>query len=101
MLGIVFDKCGAQGRLRDGAAGDNSSYRFSGFDGFRPQYPPMEAKSANEIPAKGAYLFEPKWDGFRCLAFRSRGNIVLQSKAGQPLGLYFQEGESTSLQITT
>ena len=51
----------------------------------------MEAKSADRIPAKGAYLFEPKWDGFRCLAFRSRNNILLQSKAGQPLGRYFPE----------
>jgi len=51
----------------------------------------MEAKSAASIPAKGAYLFEPKWDGFRCLAFRSHDHVLLQSKAGQPLGRYFPE----------
>jgi ATP-dependent DNA ligase len=56
-----------------------------------PPYPPMEAKSADSIPAKDGYLFEPKWDGFRCLAFRSGDAILLQSKAGQPLGRYFPE----------
>jgi ATP-dependent DNA ligase len=51
----------------------------------------MEAKSADKIPATGAFLFEPKWDGFRCLAFHSGKNVLLQSKAGQPLGRYFPE----------
>jgi ATP-dependent DNA ligase len=51
----------------------------------------MEAKSAGTIPEDGPYLYEPKWDGFRCLAFRSGDNILLQSKAGQPLGRYFPE----------
>lgn len=35
--------------------------------------------------------YEPKWDGFRCLAFRDRDTIALQSKAGQPLTRYFPE----------
>jgi ATP-dependent DNA ligase len=51
----------------------------------------MEARSVEEIPAKGDYLFEPKWDGFRCLVFRSGKKVLLQSKAGQPLGRYFPE----------
>ncbi len=37
------------------------------------------------------WLYEPKWDGFRCLAFRSGDQVLLQSKAGQPLGRYFPE----------
>ena len=53
----------------------------------KPPYPPMEARSVEEIPAKGDYLFEPKWDGFRCLVFRSGKKVLLQSKAGQPLAL--------------
>jgi ATP-dependent DNA ligase len=56
-----------------------------------PPYPPMEAKSSDTIPAEGNYVYEPKWDGFRCLAFRSHDQILLQSKAGQPLGRYFPE----------
>jgi ATP-dependent DNA ligase len=59
----------------------------------------MEATSADKIPAKGEYLFEPKWDGFRCLAFRSGDTVLLQSKAGQPLGRYFPELVSALAQM--
>ena len=57
----------------------------------RPPYPPAEAKSVDAIPAGEGWLYEPKWDGFRCLAFRQEKNIQLQSKAGQPLHRYFPE----------
>jgi ATP-dependent DNA ligase len=57
----------------------------------RPPYPPMEAESEAEIPTGAGWLYEPKWDGFRCLAFRKGGQVLLQSKAGQPLGRYFPE----------
>ncbi len=51
----------------------------------------MEAKSVDDIPSGPGWSYEPKWDGFRCLAFRSGSEVVLQSKAGQPLGRYFPE----------
>jgi ATP-dependent DNA ligase len=51
----------------------------------------MEAKSARYLPEGAGQLFEPKWDGFRCLAFRSGQDVLMQSKAGQPLGRYFPE----------
>src|SRR6185437_17046207 len=54
-------------------------------------FPPMEAKIASDIPIGDGWEYEPKWDGFRCLAFRSGNEIVLQSKAGQPLTRYFPE----------
>jgi ATP-dependent DNA ligase len=54
-------------------------------------YAPMEARAVAEIPAGPQWQFEPKWDGFRCLAFRDGGDVQLQSKAGQPLGRYFPE----------
>jgi ATP-dependent DNA ligase len=57
----------------------------------QPPYPPMEAKSVDEIPRGEEWLYEPKWDGFRCLAFRGGDEVLLQSKAGQPLGRYFPE----------
>jgi len=57
----------------------------------KPPYPPAEAKSVKEIPSGPGWLYEPKWDGFRCLAFRSGNQVLLQSKAGQPLGRYFPE----------
>ena len=51
----------------------------------------MEAKLVDEIPRGDNWQYEPKWDGFRCVAFRKRNQIILQSKAGQPLGRYFPE----------
>jgi ATP-dependent DNA ligase len=57
----------------------------------QPPYPPAEAKSVSEIPEGEDWSYEPKWDGFRCLAFKSGKQVLLQSKAGQPLGRYFPE----------
>jgi ATP-dependent DNA ligase len=56
-----------------------------------PPYPPMEAKLQDELPSGAGWQYEPKWDGFRCLVFKDSDEIVLQSKAGQPLGRYFPE----------
>ncbi|MGC2743460.1 MAG: ATP-dependent DNA ligase [Candidatus Angelobacter sp.] len=57
----------------------------------QPPYPPAEAKSVASLPHEPGWLYEPKWDGFRCLAFRLGDEVILQSKAGQPLGRYFPE----------
>ncbi|HEY3661118.1 MAG TPA: ATP-dependent DNA ligase [Candidatus Udaeobacter sp.] len=57
----------------------------------KPSIPPMEARSAEEIPTGDEWQYEPKWDGFRCLAFRDDDNIFLQSKNGQPLARYFPD----------
>src|SRR5262252_8043898 len=57
----------------------------------KPPIPPMEARSVEEIPAGDRWQYEPKWDGFRCLAFRDRDKIYLQSKNGQPLARYFPD----------
>lgn len=51
----------------------------------------MEAKSVDAIADGDQWQYEPKWDGFRCLAFKDGETVVLQSKAGQPLGRYFPE----------
>jgi ATP-dependent DNA ligase len=51
----------------------------------------MEAKRVDKIPAGDHWQFEPKWDGFRAVAFRDGDEIELQSKAGQPLARYFPE----------
>ena len=51
----------------------------------------MEARSVDEIPAGHDWQYEPKWDGFRCLAFRDGEKIFLQSKKGQPLARYFPD----------
>src|SRR4051794_1549680 len=57
----------------------------------RPPLPPMEAAAQAALPSGPGWLYEPKWDGFRCLAFRQGTTVLLQSKAGQPLGRYFPE----------
>ena len=57
----------------------------------KPAIPPMEARSVDEIPTGDGWQYEPKWDGFRCLAFRDRDEIFLQSKNGQPLARYFPD----------
>ena len=51
----------------------------------------MESRSADEIPAGAGWQYEPKWDGFRCIAFRGGSDVYLQSKAGQPLARYFPD----------
>src|SRR5665648_395114 len=52
---------------------------------------PMEAKLVTELPEAGDWQFEPKWDGFRCLAFRAGDEVDLRAKSGKPLARYFPE----------
>ena len=52
---------------------------------------PMEAKLVSELPEEPGWQFEPKWDGFRCLAFRAGNQVDLRAKSGKPLGRYFPE----------
>ena len=52
---------------------------------------PMEAASVSEIPRGTNWQYEPKWDGFRCLAFRDGAEVAMMSKSGQPLERYFPE----------
>jgi ATP-dependent DNA ligase len=56
-----------------------------------PPFLPMEAKSVGTIPTGSEWQYEPKWDGFRCIAFRDGKTVELQSKAGQTLSRYFPE----------
>jgi ATP-dependent DNA ligase len=52
---------------------------------------PMEALLAAELPDGKGWQFEPKWDGFRCLARRDGEEVMLTSKSGKPLARYFPE----------
>ena len=54
-------------------------------------YPPMEAKLVASLPDGPQWQYEPKWDGFRCLAFKDRHDVALRSKSGQPFERYFPE----------
>jgi len=62
-------------------------------------FEPMEAELVPQIPTGEGWQYEPKWDGFRCLAFRDGDKVSLQSKSGQPLGRYFPEVVEAVAQI--
>jgi ATP-dependent DNA ligase len=51
----------------------------------------MEAKLVDEVPDGPGWRYEPKWDGFRCLAFRAGEEVELKAKSGKPLGRYFPD----------
>ena len=54
-------------------------------------FAPMEALLAADLPEGDGWQFEPKWDGFRCLARRDGAEVTLTSKSGKPLARYFPE----------
>lgn len=56
-----------------------------------PTIPPMEARPVAELPRGPEWRYEPKWDGFRCLAFRGDDAVELRSKSGQVLNRYFPD----------
>ena len=60
----------------------------------------MEAESVGEIPRGDEWEYEPKWDGFRCLAFRDGTRVELMSKAGKPLARYFPDVVASMLELT-
>jgi ATP-dependent DNA ligase len=56
-----------------------------------PFIEPMEARLVDNLPSDPGWQFEPKWDGFRCLAFRVADDVALYAKSGKPLARYFPE----------
>ncbi len=56
-----------------------------------PPVKPMLAKLAREMPAPAGMLYEPKWDGFRCIVFRDGDEVALGSRNEKPLTRYFPE----------
>src|SRR5579863_10138459 len=52
---------------------------------------PMEAVPVGHLPTGKGWLFEPKYDGFRCILFRDGDAVNLQSRRQRPLGRYFPE----------
>ena len=57
----------------------------------RRTYAPMEAQLVGELPVGPGWQYEPKWDGFRCLAFKDDDRVDVMSKAGKPLARYFPD----------
>jgi len=62
---------------------------------FQPPIEPMLAKLSTGIPEGDAWMFEPKWDGFRAVVFKSGSEVYIQSRDLKPLGRYFPELEVT------
>ena len=56
-----------------------------------PPLAPMLGRLVRDLPPAGGYLFEPKWDGFRCLGFRCGDEVDLRSRHDRPLARYFPE----------
>ncbi|MGC2199139.1 MAG: ATP-dependent DNA ligase [Stellaceae bacterium] len=56
-----------------------------------PDLSPMEARLVDHLPVDPGWQFEPKWDGFRCLALRAGDEVELRAKSGKPLARYFPE----------
>jgi ATP-dependent DNA ligase len=52
---------------------------------------PMEARSEDVLPSGGGWQYEPKWDGFRCIAVKRGTKVELFAKSGKPLGRYFPD----------
>ena len=52
---------------------------------------PMEARLTDTLPVGEQWQYEPKWDGFRCLAFKAGDAVELRAKSGKPLARYFPE----------
>jgi ATP-dependent DNA ligase len=57
----------------------------------KPPIEPMLAKAATDLPDGEGWCYEPKWDGFRAIAFRDGGTVYLQSRDLKPLDRYFPE----------
>lgn len=56
-----------------------------------PPLPPQLARSRSALPEGEGWAYEPKWDGFRAIAFVDGDELFLQSRNGKPLGRYFPE----------
>jgi ATP-dependent DNA ligase len=60
---------------------------------FQPPVEPMLAKLSHDIPDGSQWIYEPKWDGFRALVFKSGDEVYIQSRDLKPLGRYFPDIE--------
>jgi ATP-dependent DNA ligase len=74
-------------RVGEGQVGETTAVALP----FGPPIEPMLAKLAREIPQGDGLLYEPKWDGFRAIAFRDGKDVYIQSRDLRPLNRYFPE----------
>lgn len=80
-----------EGRRKAGSKRSGRAAKSRGF-ALPLSFAPMEARTERELPAQdGGWQYEPKWDGFRCLAFKDGDAVDLRARSGKPLGRYFPE----------
>ena len=70
---------------------DDVSLAHAGTFPIAPPVAPMLARLAESLPEGDGFLFEPKWDGFRAIAFRGDAEVFIQSRDLRPLDRYFPE----------
>ncbi len=85
-------KAAVEERLEEKACSDSTVFAIT------PPIEPMLAKIAEALPAAGAFLFEPKWDGFRAIAFRGASEVFIQSRDLRPFDRYFPDLHEVLLQ---
>ncbi len=56
-----------------------------------PPLSPMLATLTRAVPVDDGFIYEPKWDGFRCVVFRSGDEVDMRSRNQRPLARYFPE----------
>jgi ATP-dependent DNA ligase len=66
-----------------------------------PPLKPQLARSAKELPEGDEWRYEPKWDGFRTIAFRDGDDVHLQSRNGRPMNRYFPDVVEQLLELPT
>jgi ATP-dependent DNA ligase len=88
---MMARRAGAMARTRkterSDASGPSGAARFP----IDPPVEPMLAKLADGLPAENGWLFEPKWDGFRAIAFKAGDHIYTQSRDLRPFDRYFPD----------
>jgi ATP-dependent DNA ligase len=65
-----------------------------------PPIKPQLARSAKELPEGEGWRYEPKFDGFRTIAFRDGDEVRLQSRGGKPMNRYFPDVEAQLLEMS-
>src|SRR5436190_3223889 len=59
----------------------------------------MEARSVDTLPEGASWIYEPKWDGFRCIMQRDKRRVLMRSKSGEDLTRYFPELVDAALKL--
>jgi ATP-dependent DNA ligase len=68
---------------------------------FQPPLTPMEAKHVDALPDGDGWQYEPKWDGFRAIAFRDGSDVYISSRGELPFSRYFPDVDAAVRSLST